>query len=145
MSSRRPAGALFFGSLRGYRVGWLRADLVAGLTVWAVLVPESLAYAAIAGVPPVVGLYAAVPALLLYALVGSSRHLVVASMSATAALSAGIVGGLAPAGSGQYLALTSALAIVTGVLGGVAGLAQLGFLALFISQPVLRGSSSAWR
>ena len=55
----------------------IRPDLVAGLTVWAVLVPESLAYATIAGVPPVVGLYAAVPALVLYALIGSSRHLVV--------------------------------------------------------------------
>ena len=72
-------------------------DLVAGLTVWAVLVPESLAYATIAGVPPVVGLYAAVPALVLYALVGSSRHLVVAPMSATAALSAGVVATVASA------------------------------------------------
>ena len=85
---RRRGSPLLFGSLRGYRIGWLRADLVAGLTVWAVLVPESLAYATIAGVPPVVGLYAAVPALVLYAVLGSSRHLVVASMSATAALSA---------------------------------------------------------
>lgn len=139
VSSRRTPPALVFRSLRGYRAAWLRGDLVAGLTVWAVLVPESLAYATIAGVPPVVGLYAAVPALLLYALVGSSRHLVVASMSATAALSAGVVGGLAPAGSGQYVALTSALAIVTGLLGIAAGLARLGFLAAFISQPVLKG------
>jgi sulfate permease, SulP family len=64
-------------SFRGIQVAWLRTDVVAGLTVWAGLVPESLAYAGIAGVPPVVGLYAAVPALALYALVGSSRHLVV--------------------------------------------------------------------
>jgi SulP family sulfate permease len=65
---------VLFGSLAGYRRRWLRRDLVAGLTVWAVLVPESLAYATIAGVSPVVGLYAAVPALVLYAAVGSSRH-----------------------------------------------------------------------
>ena len=77
--------------LRGYRRAWLRGDLVAGLTVWAVLVPESLAYATIAGVSPVVGLYAAVPSLLLYAVLGSSRHLIVATMSATAALSASVV------------------------------------------------------
>ena len=68
-----------------------RGDLVAGLTVWAVLVPESLAYASIAGVSPVVGLYAAPPALVLYAIFGSSKHLIVGPMSATAALSAAAV------------------------------------------------------
>ena len=66
-----------FTSLRGYDPGWLRGDVVAGLTVWAVLVPEALAYASIAGVSPVIGLYAAPGALLLYAAFGSSRHLVV--------------------------------------------------------------------
>ena len=54
-----------FGSLQGYRRAWIRADVIAGLTVWAVLVPEALAYATIAGVPPVVGLYAAIPSLVL--------------------------------------------------------------------------------
>jgi MFS superfamily sulfate permease-like transporter len=80
-----------FGSLRGYRRDWLRGDLIAGLTVWAVLVPEALAYASIAGVSPVVGLYAARGALLLYAALGSSRQLVTGPMSATAALSAATV------------------------------------------------------
>jgi SulP family sulfate permease len=130
---------VLFGSLAGYRRRWLRRDLVAGLTVWAVLVPESLAYATIAGVSPVVGLYAGVPALVLYAAVGSSRHLVVGPMSATAALSAGIVGTFVAAGSDRYAALTTALALVTGVIGVVAGLARLGFLASFISEPVLKG------
>src|SRR4051794_9069599 len=103
--------------LRGYKISWLRFDLIAGVTVWAVLVPESLAYATIAGVPPVVGLYAAVPALLFYALLGTSRHLVVASMSATAALSTGIVADMAQPGTKDYAALTAALAICTGVAG----------------------------
>ena len=129
----------FFASLRGYRPAWARRDLLAGLTVWAVLVPESLAYATIAGVPPVVGLYAAVPALVLYAVLGSSRHLVVASMSATAALSASIVAVYAQSGTDDYIALTATLAIVTGVLGLLAGLLRLGFLASFISEPVLKG------
>lgn len=133
-----PAGALF-PSLHGYRRSWLRPDVVAGLTVWAVLVPEALAYATIAGVPPVVGLYAAVPSLVLYALAGSSRHLVVGPMSATAALSAALVTPLAGADGGRYLALTAVLAIATGVVGLLAGLLRLGFVASFISEPVLKG------
>lgn len=72
--------------LRGLGRGTVGPDVIAGLTVWAVLVPEGLAYATIAGVPPVVGLYAAPAALVLYALLGSSRHLVVGPMAATAAL-----------------------------------------------------------
>ena len=125
-------------SLHGYRPAWVRRDLVAGATVWAVLVPESLAYATIAGVPPVVGLYAAVPALVLYALVGTSKHLVVGPMAATAALSASVVadvggGGLDP------VALTTALAITVGLVAVVAGAFRLGFLASFISEPVLKG------
>ncbi|WP_432892221.1 SulP family inorganic anion transporter [Kribbella sp. CA-245084] len=130
---------VLFGSFAGYRSRWLRRDVVAGLTVWAVLVPESLAYATIAGVPPVVGLYAAVPALVLYAMVGSSRHLVVGPMSSTAALSAGIVGTFAAGGGDRYVALSTALAIMTGIVCVAAGLARLGFLASLISEPVLKG------
>ena len=92
---------------------WLSADVVAGLTVWAVLVPEALAYATIAGVSPVVGLYAAVPALVLYALGRVSRHLVVGPMAATAALSAAAVADVA-AGNRSDFALTAGLALVTG-------------------------------
>ena len=113
--------------------------MLAGLTVWAVLVPEALAYATIAGVPPVVGLYAAMPALVLYAAFGSSRHLVVGPMSATAALSAAIVAPFAGGDPALYVALTAALAIVTGILGLLAGLIRLGFIASFISEPVLKG------
>ncbi|NUS95378.1 MAG: SulP family inorganic anion transporter [Nocardia sp.] len=128
-----------FPSLHGYRRTWIRPDVIAGLTVWAVLVPEALAYATIAGVAPVVGLCAAVPSLVLYALAGSSRHLVVGPMSATAALSAALVTPLAGADAGRYLALTTALAIATGVVGLLAGLLRLGFVASFISEPVLKG------
>src|SRR3954449_8889806 len=113
--------AVVLSSLRGYQRAWLRPDLIAGLTVWAVLVPESLAYATIAGVPPVVGLYAAVPSLALYALFGSSRHLVVATMSASAALSFSIVGDFAEGGTRDFVELTAALAIVTGLLALAAG------------------------
>jgi MFS superfamily sulfate permease-like transporter len=130
---------LIFNSLQGYRRAWLRPDLIAGLTVWAVLVPESLAYASIAGLPPVVGLYAAVPALVLYALAGSSRQLVVGAMSATAALSAAIIMPLADGDTSRYIALSTALAICTGLAGLVAALLRLGFVASFISEPVLKG------
>ena len=125
--------------MRGYDRGWLRGDLIAGLTVWAVLVPEALAYATIAGVSPVVGLYAAPGALILYAAFGSSRHLVTGPMAATAALSAAAVGDLAAGGSNEFVQLTVTLALVVGIMALVAGLLRLGFLASFISEPVLKG------
>jgi SulP family sulfate permease len=128
-----------FSSLRGFQPAWLRSDVIAGLTVWAVLVPEALAYATIAGVSPVVGLYAAPGALLLYAAFGSSRHLVTGPMAATAALSAAAVGDVAAGGSDAFLAMTIGLALCVGVLALIAGLARLGFLASFISEPVLKG------
>ena len=128
-----------FSSLRGYQRSWLPSDLIAGLTVWAVLVPEALAYATIAGVSPVVGLYAAPGALLLYAALGSSRHLVTGPMAATAALSAAAVGDLAAGGSDAFLAMTIGLALCVGLVALLAGLARLGFLASFISEPVLKG------
>ena len=128
-----------FASLSGYQRGWLSRDVVAGLTVWAVLVPEALAYASIAGVSPVIGLYAAPPALLLYAAFGSSKHLVTGPMSATAALSAAAVADVVTPGSDDYVALTAALALTTGVVALVAGLLRLGFFSNFISEPVLKG------
>ena len=128
-----------FPSFVGYRPAWLTRDVVAGLTVWAVLVPEALAYATIAGVSPVVGLYAAPPALLLYAAFGSSQHLVVGPMAATAALSAAAVAGLATGGPQNFAAFTAMLALGVGVVALLAGLLRLGFLASFISEPVLKG------
>ncbi|PXY21557.1 SulP family inorganic anion transporter [Prauserella flavalba] len=129
-----------FRSLAGYRPSWWRRDLVAGMTVWAVLVPEeAFAYTTIAGVPPVVGLYAAPAALVLYAAFGSSRHLVTGPMSATAALSAAAVAGLAGGHGDRVIALTTGRAVVAGVIAIAAGLLRLGVLAAFISQPVLKG------
>src|SRR2546421_7815494 len=128
-----------FPSLRGYERSWLRGDVIAGLTVWAVLVPEALAYASIAGVSPVVGLYAAPGALILYAAFGSSRHLIVGPMSATAALSAASVAQFAAAGSDRFTQLTIALALTTAIAATVAGLLRLGFLANYISEPLMKG------
>jgi high affinity sulfate transporter 1 len=127
-----------FASLRGYKRNWLTKDVIAGLTVWAVLVPESLAYATIAGVSPVIGLYAAPAALVLYAAFGSSRHLVTGPMAATAALSAATVADVATSDD-EFLTYTVVLALVTGAFALVAGLLRLGFVANFISEPVLKG------
>jgi high affinity sulfate transporter 1 len=125
--------------LRGYRRGLVRGDLIAGLTVWAVLVPEALAYASIAGVSPVVGLYAAPGALLFYAAFGSSRHLIVGPMSATAALSAAAVADATVGRQDKFAAVTAAVAITVGLIALLAGVLRLGFLANFISEPVLKG------
>lgn len=127
-----------FGSLRGYRPEWFSKDLIAGMTVWAVLVPEALAYATIAGVSPVIGLYAAPPALILYAAFGSSRHLVTGPMAATAALSAAAVADVVT-DPDDFVTFTVILALVTGVIALLAGLLRLGFVANFISEPVLKG------
>jgi sulfate permease, SulP family len=113
--------------------------VIAGLTVWAVLVPEALAYAGIAGVSPVVGLYAAPGALLLYAAFGSSRQLGVGPMASTAALSAAAVGDLAGQNTDMFVQLTITMALTVGIAALVAGLLRLGFLASFISQPVMKG------
>src|SRR6187200_1909496 len=136
MSTVRPP---LLTTVLPYRPDWLRGDLIAGLTVWAVLVPEALAYATIAGVSPVVGLYAAPGALILYAALGSSRHLVTGPMAATAALSAATVGDVVSQGSGDFTKLTVVLAMCVGLAALIAGLLRLGFLASFISEPVLKG------
>lgn len=128
-----------FLSLRNYQRDWVRGDVVAGLTVWAVLVPSGLAYATIAGVPPVVGLYAAPAALVLYAALGSSRQLVTGPSAAAAALSAAVVGNAVAGNGNQFVATTAALALCVGLVALVAGALRLGFLANFISEPVLKG------
>ncbi len=123
----------------GYQRGWLRADLVAGLTVCAILVPEGMAYAELAGMPPETAFYAAPIALLAYALLGGSRQLVVAVSSAIAIMSAATISNLAAAGSVEYAALTAALAILAGLVSMGAGFLKLGRLAQFFSESVLIG------
>ena len=128
-----------FPSLRNYQRDWVRGDVLAGLTVWAVLVPSALAYATIAGVSPVVGLYAAPAGLILYAALGSSRQLITGPSAAAAALSAAVVGNAVAGNGDQFVATTAALAICVGLAALIAGLLRLGFLANFISEPVLKG------
>ncbi|MGW1894383.1 SulP family inorganic anion transporter [Streptomyces sp. NPDC002004] len=128
-----------FAVLGTYRRHWLRGDLLAGATVAAYLVPQVMAYASVAGLPPVVGLWAILPALVLYAFLGSSRLLSVGPESTTALMTAGAVGPLAAGDAERYAVLAATLAVVVGVLCLVAWVARLGFIADLLSRPVLVG------
>ena len=123
----------------GYQRGWLRLDIIAGLTVCAILVPEGMAYAGLAGVPPEAAFYAAPIGLLAYAVLGSSRQLDVAVSSAVAIMSAATISQLAPAGTAEYVTLTAALALLAGLLSMAAGALKLGRIAQFFSESVLIG------
>src|SRR3974390_2606833 len=104
------------GTLRGYQRAWLRGDLIAGVTVAAYLIPQVMAYAGVAGLPPVAGLWAAFPPLLVYALLGSSRSLSMGPESTTALMTAAAVGPLAAGDPARYALLAAALAIGVGLL-----------------------------
>ena len=104
------------GWVTSYRRAWLRYDLLAGLVIWTVVVPQCVAYAQIAGLPPQAGLMAAPGALIAYALLGTSRSLVVSATTATSAVSAAAVGPLAHGDLARFAALSAALALVTGVV-----------------------------
>ncbi|MFF4585983.1 SulP family inorganic anion transporter [Streptomyces sp. NPDC001388] len=125
--------------LAHYRRAWLRGDLLAGVTVAAYLVPQVMAYAGVAGLPPVAGLWAILPALGLYALFGSSRLLSVGPESTTALMTATVVGPLAAGDPARYATLAAALAVTVGLLCLAAWALRLGFVADLLSRPVLIG------
>ena len=122
-----------------YRREWLVPDALAGLALWAVMVPEGMAYAGIVGVPPIMGLYTLVPPLIAYALLGTSRLLVVGPDTATGLISALTVGALAAQGTADFNTLTSTLAILIGVFFLALGALRMGWVAAFIPTPVMRG------
>jgi high affinity sulfate transporter 1 len=125
--------------LRSYQRGWLGADLLAGVTVAAYLIPQVMAYAEVAGLPPVVGLWAIIGPLLVYAILGSSRQLSVGPESTTALMTASVVAPLAVGDPARYAVLAAALGLVVGGLCVLGWLARLGFLADLLSRPVLVG------
>jgi len=129
------------GWLGGYRWGsWFTLDLIAGISVAALLIPESMGYAGVAGLPPEVGLYAAPLALLGYAVFGRSTVLVVATSSSTAAISASVVSDMnAGGGADSAIALSAALALFTGGVFLAVGLVRLGWVANFMSKTVIEG------
>jgi sulfate permease, SulP family len=117
----------------------LRFDFVAGLTGAAILVPQSMAYAQIAHLPPIVGLYASVVPLLVYAMLGRSPQLGVGPLATISVLSAVGVAKLAPDSSPEFIALSATLAVIVGIVHLAIGLGRLGFLVRFLSEPVMLG------
>ena len=127
------------GWLPRYRSKWLRVDLGAGAIVAALAVPQALGYAAIAGVPVQVGLYAIPIALIAYACLGTSPQLVMGPVSTVAVLSGSLVAGLTAGQPGQAVLYTAAISMGAGLVLVVAGLLRIGWVAEFLSKPIVTG------
>ncbi len=131
------------GWLRRYKREDLGGDFSAGLIVAVMLIPQGMAYAMLAGLPPVVGLYASTIPLILYALFGSSRHLAVGPVALVSLLTLTGVSALAKPGSGEFIALAALLALMVGVIQFGLGLLRAGFVVNFLSHAVISGFTSA--
>src|ERR1700689_491785 len=127
------------GGLLPVRRSQVAADLLAGITLAAVSIPVALGYAKIAGMPVVTGLYTLLLPMAVFAILGSSRHLVVAADSAPAAMLSAALAGMAAPASARYLHLAGLAALLTGVLLLLARMARLGFLANFLSRTMPLG------
>ncbi|MCP9845642.1 sulfate permease [Synechococcus sp. Lug-A] len=125
--------------LRAYQPSWLRGDVLAGVTVAAYLVPQCMAYGELAGVAPIAGLWAILPPMLLYALIGSSPQLSVGPESTTAVMTAAAIAPIAAGDPLAYASFASLLALLVGLVCVLGGWARLGFLADLLSKPILVG------
>lgn len=137
----QQAGDFFpgLGSLLKYNPDWLRSDLIAGIVVFAVLIPSNLAYGELAGFVPVIGLYAGFVAMLVYALFSSSRQIIIGPESTTAILLATTIAPMAGGDYARFTSLAAALAIIIGIICLLAGRFRLGFVSDFFSKPILTG------
>jgi sulfate permease, SulP family len=138
-SSLRERRGLLPPWLRSYRRDWLRPDLIAGVVIWSVVTPQAVAYAQIAGLPPEAGLMAAPVAMAAYALLGTSRQLVVSATTATSAVSAATVGPLAGGDVERFAALSAALALAVAVVLVLGGALRFGAVSDLVSKPVMTG------
>ena len=134
-----PGGDSWLAWLRPYRAAWLSGDLVAGLVTAIMIIPQSMAYAMLAGLPVQIGLYASLLPLIGYALFGTSMSMSVGPVAVTALMTVALLGPFATIGSAEYLQLAIWLALLSGVLLFVLGLLRMGFLANFLSHPVISG------
>jgi SulP family sulfate permease len=125
--------------LKQYRRDQLPGDISAGLVVAMMMIPQGMAYALVAGLPPVVGIYASILPPMIYALFGSSMTQSVGPMAIVSLMTAAVIGPLAPAGSALAAVLAAQLALVSGVVLLLCGLLRMGFLANFFSRPVMSG------
>lgn len=125
--------------LRSYQSDWLRGDALAGITVAAYLIPQCMAYAELAGVQPIVGLWAILPPMLIYTLIGSSPQLSVGPESTTAVMTAAAIAPIAASDGSNYASLASLLALLVGLICFFGAIARLGFLADLLSKPILVG------
>ncbi|HTZ10537.1 MAG TPA: SulP family inorganic anion transporter [Acidimicrobiales bacterium] len=132
-------GLVLGGSLRAYRRAWLGPDLLAALTLLVIAVPEQLATSRLAGMPPITGLFTFVAGTAAIAVLGSNPQLSVGADSTIAPLFAVGVAHLAPSGSARYVDLVPLLAVMVGVIVAVVGLARLGWIADFLSTPIIAG------
>ena len=126
-----------------YKKSFLKGDISAGLTVGVMLVPQGMAYAMIAGLPPVYGLYAAIFPQIVYAIFGTSRQLAVGPVAMDSLLVAAGVSTIASVGSDEYIAIALMLALLMGAIQLLFGILRLGFLVDFLSKPVISGFTSA--
>jgi high affinity sulfate transporter 1 len=122
-----------------YNKAWLTGDIVAGLSVWALMVPQSLGYAAISGVPVQYGLYAAAIALIVYAIFASSHHVVTGPSSTIAAVTGAAVLSVAKAGSSEAVALVAAITMLAGILYIILFVLKMGWVSNFLAESVLVG------
>jgi len=122
-----------------YQRSWLRGDVIAGVTLWGLLIPEAIAYSGLANLPPQVGLYTLLTSLVAFAVFGSSRHLVCAGTTAAQVMLASVVMTLNPSGPTAYYSLATTLVLLVGVIFLLCALFRLGFITQFISQPVMLG------
>jgi high affinity sulfate transporter 1 len=127
------------GWLPSYEPGWLRPDIIAGLTLWGILVPEAIAYAAMAGAPPEAGLYTLLGSLLLYAILGTTRQAVSAPTSGSSIMMAAVVAPFLVSDPNELAELLVLLVLVVGIILLLCGLLRLGFVTAFISHSVMTG------
>ena len=133
----------FLDWVKGYTNQQFKGDLSAGLTVGVMLIPQGMAYAMIAGLPPIYGLYSATLPLIIYALMGTSRQLAVGPVAMVSLLTASGISTLVEQGTDAFIQYAIVLALMVGIIQFLLGLFKLGFLVNFLSHPVISGFTSA--